>query len=29
MKYQEFYGHSITDPESFWGKAGESIEWIW
>jgi propionyl-CoA synthetase len=27
MKYQEVYGHSITDPDFFWGRAGEAIEW--
>lgn len=29
MKYLNIYKQSIEQPESFWGKAGESIEWIW
>ena len=28
MKYQEVYARSIFEPATFWGKAGESIEWI-
>ena len=27
MKYQEVYARSIFEPATFWGKAGEAIEW--
>lgn len=27
MKYSNIYKESIEQPESFWGKAGEAIEW--
>jgi len=27
MKYQEFYDHSISDPEGFWREQAEHIEW--
>lgn len=28
MKYLDIYKQSIEQPDLFWGKAGESIEWI-
>ncbi|NMC90394.1 MAG: propionyl-CoA synthetase, partial [Smithella sp.] len=27
MKYLDIYKQSIEQPDLFWGKAGEAIEW--
>ena len=27
-KYQEMYAASIADPEAFWAKQGQRIDWI-
>ena len=26
-RYKEIFKKSIEEPDAFWGKAGESIEW--
>jgi len=27
-RYSEFYEQSINDPEIFWGKAAEEVQWV-
>ncbi|MCU7818229.1 MAG: AMP-binding protein, partial [gamma proteobacterium symbiont of Lucinoma myriamae] len=28
MKYQEIYDHSMSNPQEFWAKAAEDIDWL-
>ena len=27
LRYQDVYGQSINQPDVFWGKAAEAIQW--